>query len=65
MQLSLFSIFLGLFGVLLNDLQAVSDYGFFQNYNGVVWTAISLQAFGGLVIAAVIKCAGRGTVPVQ
>jgi UDP-sugar transporter A1/2/3 len=54
-QLSIFSIGLGLLGVMLKDWQAVQEGGFFQAYNGVVWTAISLQAFGGLIIAAVIK----------
>lgn len=50
--------------MMLNDWQAVQEGGFFQAYNGVVWTAISLQAFGGLVIAAVIKWvhSGRQTV---
>jgi UDP-sugar transporter A1/2/3 len=33
----------------------VRQGGFFQNYDSWTWTAICLQAFGGLVIAAVIK----------
>eukprot|EP00049_Salpingoeca_infusionum_P003168 m.64222 g.64222 ORF g.64222 m.64222 type:complete len:341 (+) comp11992_c1_seq1:233-1255(+) len=56
-QLSFFSIFLGLFGVVMNDWDAVSTDGFFQNYSTSTWVAISLQAFGGLIIAAVIKYA--------
>jgi UDP-sugar transporter A1/2/3 len=32
-------------------------HGFFQGYNGLTWVVIALQAFGGLVIAAVIKYA--------
>eukprot|EP00055_Hartaetosiga_balthica_P004294 m.11055 g.11055 ORF g.11055 m.11055 type:complete len:349 (-) comp3767_c0_seq2:1408-2454(-) len=56
-QLSLFSIVLGLIGVYFNDGDAVMRDGFFQHYTGITWLAISLQAFGGLIIAAVIKFA--------
>ncbi|EDQ85857.1 uncharacterized protein MONBRDRAFT_34027 [Monosiga brevicollis MX1] len=56
-QLGLFGMVLGLIGVYANDGQAVAENGFFQNYDGITWTAISLQAFGGLIIAAVIKYA--------
>lgn len=54
-QLSIFGIVMGLIGVLMNDWTAVKEGGFFQYYDGTTWTAIALQAFGGLVIAAVIK----------
>ena len=33
----------------------VVERGFFQYYNGMTWLVIFLQAFGGLVVAAVIK----------
>ncbi|EGD77469.1 UDP-N-acetylglucosamine transporter [Salpingoeca rosetta] len=56
-QLSLFSIVLGLIGVVVNDGDRVAEGGFFQYYSTVTWIAISLQAFGGLIIAAVIKFA--------
>lgn len=39
----------------MNDGATVVEKGFFQYYNTVTWLAIILQAFGGLVIAAVIK----------
>lgn len=47
---------MGLVGVIGNDWAAVQADGFFQAYNATTWIAIALQAFGGLVIAAVIKC---------
>jgi UDP-sugar transporter A1/2/3 len=56
-QLGLFSIVLGSFGVFYNDYERVSEGGFFQNYNATVWVVIALQGLGGLVIAAVIKYA--------
>jgi solute carrier family 35 (UDP-sugar transporter), member A1/2/3 len=40
-----------------NDYAVVSEDGFFQNYNMMVWVVIALQGLGGLVIAAVIKYA--------
>jgi len=56
-QLGLFSIVLGMGGVVYNDLALVQEGGFFQNYNKTVWMVITLQGLGGLVIAAVIKYA--------
>ncbi|XP_071952796.1 UDP-N-acetylglucosamine transporter-like [Antedon mediterranea] len=56
-QLGLFGSIFGIFGVLRYDGSAVRDNGFFQGYNSVTYTVILLQAFGGLVIAAVIKYA--------
>jgi len=50
-----FGIILGLLTVAVNDGGAVLEKGFFQHYNGITWLAVLLQAFGGLVIAAVIK----------
>jgi len=57
-QLGLFSVVLGMGGVVYNDWEQVNTGGgFFQNYNKTVWTVIALQGLGGLVIAAVIKYA--------
>jgi UDP-sugar transporter A1/2/3 len=46
-----------LFGVYTTDFTKVTEDGFFQGYNTIVWIVIALQALGGLVIAAVIKYA--------
>lgn len=56
-QLGLFGTVIGLFGVYTTDYAKVTEKGFFQGYNNIVWTVCALQAFGGLVIAAVIKYA--------
>lgn len=56
-QLGFFGTIIGYISVYTYDYQKVTDKGFFQGYNNIVWTVISLQALGGLVIAAVIKYA--------
>lgn len=56
-QLGFFGTIIGYISVYTYDYQKVTDKGFFQGYNNIVWTVICLQAFGGLVIAAVIKYA--------
>ncbi len=52
-----FGTIIGLFGVYTTDYTKVTEDGFFQGYNTIVWIVIALQALGGLVIAAVIKYA--------
>jgi UDP-sugar transporter A1/2/3 len=55
-QLCFFSIIPGLvFGVYVLDGEAVAEGGFFQGYNVWTWAAILCQAFGGLVVAVVVK----------
>jgi UDP-sugar transporter A1/2/3 len=56
LQLSMFGVFFGLFGV-FTDLEAVKAGGFFQGYNNLVIVVVVLQAVGGLVVAAVLKYA--------
>ncbi|KAF4072646.1 hypothetical protein AMELA_G00265210 [Ameiurus melas] len=56
-QLALFGLVFGLFGMLLYDGERVKEHGMLQGYNSITWTVVSLQALGGLVIAAVIKYA--------
>ncbi|KAI8339696.1 nucleotide-sugar transporter-domain-containing protein [Chlamydoabsidia padenii] len=58
LQMSFFSILLGLiFVVLLQDGATIVERGFFVNYNGLTWLVIAIQAFGGLVVALVVKYA--------
>lgn len=58
LQMSFFSILLGLiFVVLLQDGATIVQKGFFVNYNSLTWLVISIQAFGGLVVALVVKYA--------
>jgi len=57
-QLSFWSIFPALFlGVVFMDGENISKTGFFAGYNWVVWTAITLQAFGGVLVSLVINYA--------
>uniref|UniRef100_A0A3B3ZAZ0 Uncharacterized protein n=1 Tax=Periophthalmus magnuspinnatus TaxID=409849 RepID=A0A3B3ZAZ0_9GOBI len=56
-QLGMFGLVFGLFGMLLYDGERVRESGMFQGYNTLTWTVVALQALGGLVIAAVIKYA--------
>jgi len=56
-QLGLFGTVIGLMGVLIKDGPAVQELGFFYGYNYITWLAIANQAFGGLLVAAVVKYA--------
>lgn len=57
-QLSFYSLFPAFFlGVLAKDGAQIAEKGFFHGYNGVVWTAIMLQAVGGIVVALCVKYA--------
>ena len=57
-QLSFYSLFPAFFlGVWLKDGERIAEFGFFHGYNGVVWTAILLQAFGGIIVALCVKFA--------
>ncbi|KAK3044037.1 UDP-galactose transporter Gms1, partial [Coniosporium uncinatum] len=57
-QLSFYSLFPAFFlGVVMKDSQEIMQGGFFQGYNGVVWTAIAFQAAGGLIVALVVNYA--------
>ena len=57
-QLSFYSLFPAFFlGVLLKDGQEIAKRGFFDGYNGVVWTAIGFQAAGGIVVALCVNYA--------
>lgn len=57
-QLSFYSLFPALFfGVVMNDGGEIARHGFFDGYNWVVWTAIVLQAVGGVLASLVINYA--------
>lgn len=58
LQLSFYSLFPSLFiGVFFKDGADIAKHGFFDGYNGVVWTAIVFQAVGGLLSSLCINYA--------
>ncbi len=55
-QLSLFSLIPGLLiAVCIVDAPAIRKNGFFYGYTSWAWAAILLQAFGGILVAVVVK----------
>ncbi|KAJ8069498.1 hypothetical protein OCU04_003151 [Sclerotinia nivalis] len=55
-QLSFYSLFPSLiFGVMFKDGEQIAENGFFAGYNAVVWTAIVMQALGGILVALCIN----------
>ncbi|KAK2074865.1 hypothetical protein P8C59_009037 [Phyllachora maydis] len=58
MQMAFYSLFPSLFfGVILKDGGEIAKHGFFDGYNGVVWTLVVLQAVGGLLSSLCINYA--------
>ncbi|VDN55614.1 unnamed protein product [Dracunculus medinensis] len=57
LQLAFFSLFGAAFMIWLYDWDKVVENGYFQGYNVVIWIVILFQAFGGLIIALVVKYA--------
>ncbi|CAM9142654.1 unnamed protein product [Lampetra planeri] len=56
-QLGIFGMALGMLGLWWNDGAAVAEHGFLFGYSGMVWCVILNQAFGGLLVAVVVKYA--------
>ncbi|XP_041129763.1 UDP-galactose translocator-like [Polyodon spathula] len=56
-QLGIFGGVLGLLGMWWNDGAAIGEKGFFFGYTPLVWGVIFNQAFGGLLVAVVVKYA--------
>lgn len=56
-QLGIFGTALGMLGLWWNDGTAVAERGFLFGYTGMVWCVIFNQAFGGLLVAVVVKYA--------
>ncbi|KAM9790000.1 UDP-N-acetylglucosamine transporter-like [Neosynchiropus ocellatus] len=56
-QLGVFSFIFGSIGMIIYDGERVKQSGMFQGYNTITFIVVVLQAFGGLVVAVVIKYA--------
>ncbi|XP_059188251.1 UDP-galactose translocator isoform X1 [Centropristis striata] len=56
-QLGIFGTALGMLGLWWNDGAAIAERGFLFGYTDMVWCVIFNQAFGGLLVAVVVKYA--------
>ena len=56
-QMGIFGVILGVIGMLVNDGAKIHEKGFLFGYSTLVWIVISMQAFGGLLVAVVVKYA--------
>ena len=56
-QMGLPSTLIAYMTVYFKDAAAVQSHGFWQGYNSIVWTVVTVQAVGGLVVAVVVKYA--------
>ncbi|XP_041859875.1 UDP-galactose translocator isoform X3 [Melanotaenia boesemani] len=56
-QLGIFGMALGMLGLWWNDGAAIAERGFLFGYTDMVWCVIFNQAFGGLLVAVVVKYA--------
>jgi len=54
-QLAAFCLLMSLVAVVYQDLATIQKGGFLQGYTTLTWTVVFLQAFGGLVVASVVK----------
>ena len=56
-QMGIFGILLGVAGAFINDGSEINKKGFLFGYSTLVWIVIGMQAFGGLLVAVVVKYA--------
>lgn len=56
-QMGMISGIIGLFSIFVKDHTFLQEKGFFYGYGPIVWTCISVNAFGGLLTAVVVKYA--------
>lgn len=51
------SVIVAFFTVYAKDSAAVAEFGFLGGYTPLVWTVVTVQAAGGLIVAVVVKYA--------
>jgi UDP-sugar transporter A1/2/3 len=56
-QMGLSSIVIAYLTVYVKDAEAIRTQGFWGGYNTLVWTVVTVQAVGGLIVATVVKYA--------
>mmetsp|Transcript_7654 Transcript_7654/g.10016 ORF Transcript_7654/g.10016 Transcript_7654/m.10016 type:complete len:437 (+) Transcript_7654:94-1404(+) len=56
-QMGLPSCIIAYVTIYIKDAEAVQTQGFFGGYSNLVWTVVTVQAVGGLIVATVVKYA--------
>ena len=56
-QLGMFGAILGVITMLVKDGEKIASEGMFFGYSRLVWVVVAMQAFGGLLVAVVVKYA--------
>jgi len=56
-QLGIYGTLIGLIGMQIKDGDKIAEKGLLFGYSNVVWIVIFMQAFGGLLVAVVVKYA--------
>lgn len=56
-QLGFLGVIVGIVQMFIQNGSGVTNNGFFFGFDFVVWVVVSLQSFGGLVVAVVVKYA--------
>jgi len=51
------SVIIAYIGVYMKDSMIIAEKGFFVGYTPLVWTVVTVQAVGGLIVAVVVKYA--------
>ena len=54
-QLAIFCLLISIFAMLYQDYSSIASEGILQGYTNLTWIVVFLQAFGGLLVAAVVK----------
>lgn len=54
-QLAMFCLLISCVAMVYQDFSSIMDRGMLQGYSTLTWTVVLLQAFGGLIVAAVVK----------
>ena len=55
LQLAIFCLLISTVAMFYQDYSAIQRNGLLQGYSTLTWTVVCLQAFGGLIVAAVVK----------
>ena len=56
-QLGMYGTIIGIVGMQIKDGPKIAEKGFLFGYSRLVWSVVLMQAFGGLLVAVVVKYA--------